>query len=113
MSKLPLLLAAAIFLAAFALFRPVEPVSAAAPEERNFEKDAAVRVICKGVPAGYFLSQPRAVRVGDRAFLYGWRLDGDAAVYVPVSDIELIEEYSSVERLKKAYNLPKSAAEKK
>jgi methylase of polypeptide subunit release factors len=100
------LIGGVVVLAALAVtLRPAEPVMAVPPEEQSFGKDAALRVICKGVPTGYFLSRPSAVRVGDRAFLYGWRIDADAAVYIPVSDIDLIEEYASVERLKKVYSV--------
>jgi hypothetical protein len=97
------LLLAAVFAASF--LRPPEPASAAPPEERNFEPDGAVRVVRKGSSESYFLSRPRSVRVADRGFLYGWKVDGDSAVYIPVSEIELIEEFSSVERMKKVYRV--------
>jgi hypothetical protein len=108
------LIGVALLLAAFGvvLFRPVEPVSAAPPEEWSFEKDGAVRITRKGSSESLFLSRPKSVRVGDRSFLYGWRVNGDSAVYVPVSEIELIEEFSSVEKLKKAYRLGEPVPEK-
>jgi hypothetical protein len=43
--------------------------------------------------------------VGDRAFLHGYRVDGNSAVYVPVSEIDLIEEFGSEAKLKAEYNL--------
>jgi hypothetical protein len=91
--------------AALALTTVREPLSAAPPEEATFVKDAAVRVICKGNAAGYFLTRPRAVWVGDRAFLHGYRVDGSSAVYVPVYEIDLIEEFSSEAKLKAEYSL--------
>jgi hypothetical protein len=90
---------------AVALFRPADSVSAAPPEERTFERDGAVRVTRKGPSESYFLAHAKSVRVGDRGFLYGWKIGGTSAVYIPVSEIELIEEFSSVEALKKAYKL--------
>jgi hypothetical protein len=103
-----------ILLAALAVvfLRPAEPVAAAPPEERDFEKDGAVRVVRKGSSESYFLSRPRAVRVADRGFLYGWKVNGDAAIYIPVAEIELIEEFSSIERLKKVYRLDEPIKEK-
>jgi hypothetical protein len=58
------------------------------------------------------VSAAASVRVGDRGFLYGWKVGGDSALYVPVSEVELIEECSSVEKLKKAYRLDPPAGEK-
>ena len=90
---------------AVALFRPTEPVSAAPPEEQTFDKDVGLRVTRKGTGESYFLSHPKSVRIGDRGFLSGWKLEGASSVYIPVSEVELIEEFSSVEKMKKAYKL--------
>lgn len=103
---------AVVLLAALAaaLYRPSEPAAAAPPEERSFEKDGAVRVTRKGSSESFFLSHPKSVRVGDRAFLYGWKVNGNSALYVPVSEVELIEEFTSIEKLLKAYRLPEPTA---
>ena len=102
-------------LAAFAvaLVRPAGPVSAGPPEEQSFEKGSAVRVTRKGSSEVFYLSNPKSVRVADRGFLYGWKVNGESGVYIPVSEIELIEEFASVERLKKVYRLDEPPAGEK
>ena len=90
---------------AVALFRPVEAVSAAPPEEMKFDKGKALRITRKQGGEPLYLSRPEAVRIGDRSFLSGYRVGADVAVYVPVSDVDLIEEFASVEALKKLYRV--------
>lgn len=85
--------------------RPGGLVSAAPPEERTFLKDGAVRVTRTGSTEAFFLSSPGSVKVGDRGFLYGWKVGGDSALYIPVSEIVMIEEFPTVERMKKVYRL--------
>jgi hypothetical protein len=108
MSKSLWLVAVAIVLSALAvaLFRPVETATAAPPEEMKFDKGKALRITRKQAGEPLFLSRPETVRIGDRAFISGYKVVDDVAVYVPVSDVDLIEEYSSVEALRKAWRLP-------
>jgi hypothetical protein len=94
-------------------FRPAESVSAAPPEEYEFPSGKALRVTRKqGEP--YYLSSPEVVRIGDRSFLSGYRVGEDMTVYVPVSEIDLIEQFATVDDLKKRYRIgapdPKSPA---
>lgn len=91
----------------FALFCPVEVVSANQPGEMKFSRDKALRITRKQGGEPLYLSVPESVRIGDRAFLTGYRLTDDVAVYVPVSDIDLIEEYASVDSVRKKFNLEK------
>jgi hypothetical protein len=114
MSRSLLLFSAALVLAALAvaLIRPVEVVSAAPPEEMKFDKGKALRVVRKGSPEPLFLSRPEAVRIGDRSFLSGYKVAEDVAVDVPISDVELIEEYPSADALRKAWRVPAAPAQR-
>jgi hypothetical protein len=99
-----------VVVAAVALFRPAAPAAAAPPEELKFARDKALKVTRRQAGEPLFLSSPGTVRIGDRAFLSGWKVGADVAVYIPVSDVELIEEYPSAEALRKAWNLPAGPA---
>jgi hypothetical protein len=88
------------------LVRPTEPAAAAPPEEHSFDSKAALRVTRKGPPDVTYLVYPKGVRIGDRPFLYGNVVGGAGAVYIPVSDIDLIEQYSNVDEMRKAHRLP-------
>lgn len=90
------------------LARPAEPVAAAPPEERGFLEGAGLRVVRRGSAEPYFLTQAAGVRIGDRAFLYGRRVGAASAVYVPVSDVELIEEFADAEQMRKDFRLPEA-----
>jgi hypothetical protein len=82
MSK-PLFLAALVlFLAALALFRSTESVSAAPPEDYKFAVGKALKVTRKQGEA-LFLSSPDVVRLGDRLFLFGSRVEEDMTVFIP------------------------------
>jgi hypothetical protein len=101
-----------VLLAVFAaaLSRPAEPAAAAPPEERQFGKDAALRVTRKQAGEAFYLTHAVSVRVGDRAFLHAARVGNPAAVYIPVSEIELIEEFANLDAMKKVYKLEEPPA---
>jgi hypothetical protein len=96
----------ALVVLATLLFRPTEPVAANPPPERSFPKDCGLRVTRKAPSEVYYLKYPESIRVGDRAFLYGKRVSGITYVYIPVSEIEGIEEYGNVDDMKKANSIP-------
>lgn len=117
MSRQRWLVGAAVLLTAsvVALFRPVEPVSAAPPEEYRFAVGNAVRVTRKQGDA-FFLSSPKVVQLGDRLCLFGSRVGEDMNVLIPLSDIDLVEQFNAVEDMKKRYRIeapnPKPAEKK-
>lgn len=53
----------------------------------------------------FYLSSPEVVRLGDRSFLSGLRIEENMTVFIPVSEVDLIEQFSSVEDLKKRYRI--------
>lgn len=100
----PVCVALILAAVAVALFRPTESVSAAPPEEYKFAAHNALRVTRKQGEA-FYLSSTAAVRIGDRLFIAGQRVGEDMKVFIPVSDIDLIEELTSVEEMKKRYRI--------
>lgn len=72
-------------------------------DEMRFEEADALRVVRAGNREPIYLHRPVTVRIGDRPFLGGVKVSSGVSVYVPTSDIDLIERFPSVDALKKVY----------
>src|SRR6266567_1662746 len=84
------------------LFRGDEPVRAASANDRSFPDKSAIKVVTKNQSFEY-LTWPKAERMGGRVFVGGYRVNSNASVWLPLDDVVLIEEYSSLEEMVKAY----------
>jgi hypothetical protein len=99
--------AVAIAALAFAVFRGPEQARAAPPEDRSFAAGSVVRVTMQTpVQQEEFLSEPKVYRLGDRPFVVGRRFTSTALVWLPLSDVKMIEEFPNLEEMSKVHRVP-------